>query len=278
MSTSQRNDRPTLSPWRMKMHEVIFEAETWPGKAFDITLLLAIVLSVFVVMLDSVEQYHAVWGQRLLRIEWVLTLVFTLEYILRLACVQRPLRYATSFFGVIDLLAVIPTYLSLFVTGTEPLIVIRTLRLIRVFRVLELGNYASEAQVLLEAFKRSRAKIVVFLLSVLTIVMIMGVLMYLVEGRQKETEFTSIPRSVYWAIVTMTTVGYGDIAPQTGLGQAIAAVAMIVGYSIIIVPMGIFSAEVAARSRIVLTRNCPGCSLEGHDEDAIHCKRCGTRL
>lgn len=272
-------EKQPLPPWRMRLHEVIFEAETLRGKAFDLALLVTILLSVVVVMLESVEEYREKWGTLLLTIEWIFTILFTVEYALRLICVVRPWRYATSFFGIVDLLAIIPTYLSIVVAGSQALIVVRTLRLVRVFRVLELSTYAAETQALYRALRRTQAKITVFLLCVLSMVMIVGSAMYLIENQEPDTQFTSIPRSVYWAIVTMTTVGYGDIAPQTALGQAVAALAMIIGYSVIIVPMGIFSVEVvAARQEKVLTRSCPSCALEGHDVDAFYCKRCGARI
>ena len=267
----------TLTPWQRRLHEVIFEADTAAGRAFDVALLWAIVLSVSAVMLESIESVRDAYGPWLLGVEWLLTIAFTVEYVVRLACVGRPLRYAVSFFGVIDLLSIVPTYLSLIFAGTQSLAVIRALRLLRVFRVLKLAHYTTEAQFLLQALRTTRRKIVVFLLGMLTIVLIMGSLMYLIEG--PANGFTSIPMGVYWAIVTVTTVGYGDVAPKTELGQAVAALVMIIGYSIIIVPTGIFSAEiVAARLREVSTQACPACSLQGHDVDAVHCKYCGAKL
>mgnify|MGYP002622992705 CR=1 FL=1 len=272
--------QPAGTPLQQRLHEIIFEAETPAGKAFDLALLVAIVVSVVVVMLESVAEYREQWGRTLWAIEVGLTALFTVEFILRLYCIQRPGKYFTSFFGQVDFWSIVPTYLTLFGVGTQALVVIRTLRLIRVFRVLELSNYAREATALAKALKQTKAKIIVFLVFVLTMVLIIGSVMYLIEKDQPNTAFTSIPRSVYWAIVTMTTVGYGDISPQTPIGQTVAAAAMILGYSVIIVPMGIFSAEVvAARGQPkVLTRNCPGCSHEGHDIDAVFCKRCGFRL
>ena len=208
--------------------------------------------------------------------EWLFTVTFTIEYLLRLYCVRRPLRYALSFFGLVDLIAVIPTYLSLLVTGTQSLLVIRTLRLLRIFRVLKLAKYLGEAHVLLAALRASRAKITVFLVAVLSIVVIMGSTMYLVEG--EEHGFTSIPTSMYWAVVTMTTVGYGDITPTTVLGRTLSAMLMILGYGIIAVPTGIVSAELVRAPKTVSTQACPSCSAEGHDHDATHCKYCGTSL
>jgi voltage-gated potassium channel len=227
-------------------------------------------------MLDSVGPIGERHGTLLYRLEWGFTILFSIEYLLRLACVKRPHKYALSFYGIIDLLAVLPTYLSLVLTGAQTLLVIRILRLLRVFRVFKLARFLGEGDALWMALKASRHKIVVFLLAVFSIVCIMGTLMYLIEG--PEHGFTSIPVAVYWAIVTMTTVGYGDIAPQTVPGQAIAALVMIMGYAIIAVPTGIVSAEMVRTAQKVSTQSCPSCSAEGHDPDAEHCKYCGERL
>jgi voltage-gated potassium channel len=270
----------TRSPdaaWRVRLHEIIFEADTFAGKAFDVALLAAILLSVTAVVLESVEAIGQRLGPTLRTVEWAFTVLFTVEYVLRLVCVRRPWRYATSFLGVVDLLAVIPTYLSLLYGGAQALIVIRALRLLRVFRIFKLARYLGELTALLAAIRASRAKIIVFLLTVLTVVLIMGTAIYVVEG--ESSGFTSIPRAVYWAVVTVTTVGYGDIAPRTVFGQAIAAVAMILGYSLIIIPTGIFSMElIEASKRSVTTQVCPSCTAEGHDSDARFCKYCGARL
>ncbi len=270
----------TLSaPWRRRMHEVIFEADTPAGKAFDVVLLIVILLSVVVVMLDSVSQIHARYRRLLVGTEWIITILFTVEYAARLICIGRPLRYATSYYGIVDLLAVLPTYLGLFFGGSHSLLVIRALRLIRIFRVFKLSRYLSEARALLVALQQTRERVTVFLAVVLTLVLIIGSTMYLIEGTMEGTQFTSIPRSVYWAIVTMTTVGYGDIAPRTVLGQILAAAVMILGYAIIIVPIGVFSAEILAeRTRGVSTQACPSCGAEGHDVDAVYCKYCGDKL
>ncbi len=274
--SSSENHRP-LSPWQTRMHEVIFEADTAPGKLFDILLILSILASVVVVMLDSVTWFNERYGTLLTALEWAFTILFTVEYGLRLSCVGRPLRYATSFFGVVDLLAVIPTYLSLVLAGSQYLLVIRILRILRIFRVLKLVNYLSEAAMLAQALRDSRRKITVFIFGVLTLVVIFGALMYVIEG--KASGFTSIPRSIYWAVVTMTTVGYGDISPQTNLGQFFAAMVMILGYSIIAVPTGIITAQLLRRPDVtVSTRACPDCSAEDHDPDARHCKHCGCAL
>ena len=263
---------------RERLQEIVFEADTPAGKAFDVVLILSILASVVVVMLDSVELIHTRYGTWLLRLEWTLTVLFTLEYLIRLATVRRPSGYALSFFGVVDLLAIIPTYLSLFIAGTQSLLVIRTLRLLRVFRVFKLGYYLSEARVLLAAMKASQAKITVFLASVLSIAIVMGALLYVIEG--EASGFTSIPRGMYWAVVPMTTVGYGDIVPETVLGQVAASGLMVLGYAIIAVPTGIVSAELvqAGAHRPVSTQACPACSAEGHDHDAVCCKFCGEPL
>lgn len=260
---------------------MIFEAATPEGRAFDVVLLGLIVVSIAAVMLESVSGVRARHGTALRAIEWAFTALFTVEYVLRLLAVRRPLAYARSFFGAVDLLAVLPTYVSLLVPGAQSFLVIRSLRLLRVFRVLKLGRYLGEANVLLTALRSSRAKITVFLGTVLTVIVIVGTLMYLIEG--EENGFTSIPRALYWAVVTMTTVGYGDIAPRTVPGQALAAFVMILGYSIIAVPTGIVSAEIAqAMSRqpagALTCPACTACSAEGHDTDAHYCRRCGARL
>lgn len=270
---------PRLPPgWRQTLREIIFEADTPAGKAFDVALLVVIVLSIVLVMLDSVASIRELHGGGLSAAEWTITLLFTVEYLLRLACVPSPWRYARSFFGVIDLLAIAPTYLSLALPGSESLLVIRAIRLLRLFRVFKLVRYLSEANVLALALRSSLPKVIVFLGTVLVLVMIMGSAMYLVEGA--ESGFTSIPRSVYWAIVTMTTVGYGDITPRTVPGQMLAAVAMLLGYSIIAVPTGIVSAEMvhAQRNRPVTTRVCSSCFSEGHLPEARYCRDCGEPL
>jgi len=262
---------------RQRLHEIIFEADTPAGRAFDLVLLLCIVLSVLAVLLESVSSIRASHGRLLRGAEWVFTVLFTAEYVARLLCVGRPRRYALSFFGVVDFLAIVPTYLSLIVAGTQSLIVIRALRLLRVFRVLKLAHFVGEARLLRAAIRASARKIVVFLGTVLTAVLIIGALMYLIEGERNG--FTSIPQSIYWAIVTMTTVGYGDIAPATLAGKMLASVVMIVGYGIIAVPTGIVTVEIAsARKRAISTQACPQCSAEGHDPDAVFCKYCAARL
>jgi voltage-gated potassium channel len=259
------------------MHEVIFEADTPAGKAFDVALLVTIVASVLTVLLESVASIRAGYGPLLRGLEWAFTLLFTVEYGLRLLCVGQPLRYALSFFGLVDLLAIVPTYLSVFFAGAQSLIVIRALRLLRIFRVLKLAHFVGEARMLQAAIHASLRKITVFLGAVLTIVLIVGALMYLVEG--EASGFSSIPQGIYWAIVTLTTVGYGDIAPQTVPGRVLASVVMILGYGIIAVPTGIVTVELAHAQRAeVSTQACPQCGAGGHDLDARHCKYCGSRL
>jgi voltage-gated potassium channel len=262
---------------RARIHEIIFEADTPAGKMFDIALLVAIVLSVAAVLLESVSGIRQRYGTALRAVEWFFTLLFTGEYLLRLACVGRPLRYARSFFGIVDLLAIAPTYLGLFIAGAHSLIVIRALRLLRVFRVLKLAHFVGEATTLRLALRESTRKIIIFLGTVLTLVLIVGALMYLIEGEKHG--FTSIPQSVYWAIVTMTTVGYGDVAPQTVIGKVLASAVMILGYGIIAVPTGIVTVELAsAGKKRISTQACPECAADGHDPDAVYCKYCASRL
>lgn len=268
---------PAQCGWRNTLHTIIFEAETPAGKTFDILLILSIIASVVVVMLDSVARWQLQFGQLLLTAEWIFTLLFTVEYLLRLICIGRPWRYATSFFGLVDLLSILPTYLSLLLPGSKYLIVIRVLRILRVFRVLKLVQYLNEAELLLRALRASGRKIAVFLFAVATLVIICGSLMYVVEGEAHG--FTSIPRSIYWAIVTLTTVGYGDISPQTDLGQILASMIMVLGYGIIAVPTGIVTVGLTrASARNVTTTACPGCGAAGHDLDAQFCKFCGDPL
>ena len=262
--------------WRNRLHEVIFEAETTSGKIFDILLILSIVASVVIVMMDSVSSWQQRYGDLLHYAEWGFTLLFTVEYGLRLICIGRPWKYATSFFGIVDVLSILPTYLSLLLPGSKYLLVIRVLRILRVFRVLKLVQYLAEAEMLLRALRSSTRKIAVFLFAVATLVIICGSLMYVVEG--EANGFTSIPRSIYWAIVTLTTVGYGDISPQTDLGQILASLIMVMGYGIIAVPTGIVTVGLSRADKLVSTEVCPSCSLEGHDPDAQFCKYCGEPL
>jgi voltage-gated potassium channel len=263
--------------WQRRVFVVIFQTATPAGRAFDLALIAAILASVVVIMLESVATIHEQHGELLFRLEWLFTILFTIEYLVRLSCVRDPATYARSFYGIVDLLAVLPAYLELLLAGSGYLLIIRLLRILRLFRVMKLGRYIGAAKSLQEALHRSRSKIVVFLYTVLTLVVVFGALMYVIEG--PENGFTSIPRGVYWAIVTLTTVGYGDITPQTVPGQAISSMVMILGYGIIAVPTGIYAAEL----RDVMTRHrvqvvCPACSEVGHAEDARHCKYCGAQL
>lgn len=272
------SEQSAPSGLRARLHTIIFESDTPAGRAFDVGLLWAIVLSVLAVMLESVEPIRVQHGQAIRVLEWCFTVLFTLEYVLRLLSVNRPLLYASSFFGLVDLLAILPSVLSLVLPGMQSLLVVRVLRLLRVFRVLKLASFLGEADVLLTALRASRQKIIVFLGAVLSTVVIMGSVMYMVEG--SANGFDSIPRGMYWAVVTMTTVGYGDLSPKTVPGQFIASVLMIMGYGILAVPTGIVSVELAqaTRQHAIDPRACPGCGLEGHDLDARHCKRCGNVL
>lgn len=277
-------ERP-LKPWQRRLHEIIFEADTPAGKAFDVGLLITIILSVIVVMLESMPIVRDLGYEPALNIlEWVFTIVFTIEYIARILVLGRPWSYIFSFFGIIDLLSILPTYIGLFLPQGEYLLVIRTLRLLRVFRVLKLVRFLREANSLINALKASRAKITVFITAVLILVIIFGTLMYLIEGQEPNSKFDSIPRSIYWAIVTLTTVGYGDISPVTDLGQFISAIIMILGYAIIAVPTGIVSAEIVSqagnsgKAQEVSTQACMQCGKEGHEPDAEFCKYCGAKL
>ena len=277
LKDARREVAPPRAHWRTVLHEVIFEADTPFGKGFDVLLIVSILASVMVVMLDSVDAVQSHYGKLLYGIEWLFTILFTVEYLLRLMCVGRPLKYAISFYGTVDLLAIIPTYVSLFLPGSQYLLVIRILRILRIFRILKLVSYLGEARRLMQALQASRQKIAVFLYTVMTLVVIFGSLMYVIEGG--DHGFTSIPRSIYWAIVTLTTVGYGDISPQTVLGQTLASMVMILGYAIIAVPTGIVTVEMSRTfGRKISTQACPECSAEGHDADARYCKFCGAML
>ena len=264
---------------RAWLYTVIFEADTRAGRIFDLTLIVAILASVAVVVLDSVEAVSSRHGDVLGALEWFFTLLFTAEYLARLYCVRRPLRYATSFFGVIDFLSVLPTYLALMLPGAHVLLDVRILRLLRIFRVLKLTSYVEEYGMLSRALLASRRKILIFLSVVMMVVLLMGTAMYVVEG--PGNGFTSIPTSVYWAITAITTVGFGDIVPKTDIGRAIASVMMLLGWGILAVPTGIISSEMTMQSRLfrlTTTRTCPECLSEGHDGDAKFCKDCGARL
>lgn len=263
---------------RDRIRIIIFEADTKAGRRFDVTLIGLILLSVLTVMLDSVPQINAEYGQQLYYAEWFFTLLFTVEYAVRLWCIEHSWRYAKSFYGVVDLLSVLPTYLSLWLPGAQFFLAVRILRVLRVFRVLRMVRYVGEAELIAQALAASRRKITVFVASVLALMVIFGALMYVVEGGTNPA-FASIPHSIYWAVTTMTTVGYGDITPTTPLGQSLASFIMIMGYGIIAVPTGIVTLELnEANRRQANTRTCSDCSAEGHSREASYCWRCGAPL
>jgi len=273
--------------WKDKLHEIIYEADTPAGKLFDVILLVTILASIVLVMLESIKSIDSRYHAFLNISEWVITILFTIEYILRIITVKKPLKYITSFYGIIDLLSTIPKYLSLIFAGTHALVALRALRLLRIFRVLKLARYLGASKNLTVALKASRAKIFVFLFAVLIIAVIIGTIMHLVEG--EENGFDNIPKSIYWCIVTLTTVGFGDIAPQTPLGQFIASLVMILGYGIIAVPTGIVSAEYSAQGKVkeepkkdnkvhVNTQCCVNCLNDKHQDGAEFCYKCGCKL
>mgnify|MGYP000938490086 FL=1 len=266
--------------WKHLLHEVIYEADTSKGKAFDILLLITIIASILLVMLESVENFDSKYHDLLNISEWIITILFSIEYIARIVAVKHPLKYIFSFYGIIDLLSTIPKYLSIFLIGTHSLVALRALRLMRVFRILKLARFIGESTNFARALKASKAKILVFLLFVIILCIVLGTIMYLVEG-DKDSGFTSIPRSVYWAIVTLTTVGYGDIAPITALGQFIASIIMIMGYGIIAIPTGIVSSEMTRFNRKSIstnTQSCSSCLADKHDDNAEYCYNCGNKL
>lgn len=272
--------KDSFSDRRKRLHEIIFEADTSEGKTFDVILLVFIILSILIVNVESVPSINSKYGDELYIFEWILTIFFTIEYILRLYCSRKPLKYALSLYGLIDLLSILPTFLSIFYAGSHSLMIIRALRLLRIFRIFKMVGFMHQGTVIAEALRRSRDKIAVFLFSVFILVNIIGSLMYLIEGGVNDG-FDSIPRSIYWTIVTLTTVGYGDISPITSLGQAIAASVMLIGYAIIAVPTGIVVGEVNQVSKEkheVSTQVCMHCSQEGHDANAVYCKYCGEHL
>ena len=265
--------------WKSKIHEIIYEADTPLGKWFDILLFILIVISVVLVMLESISHINAEYHETLMILEWIITIFFTIEYLVRIISIKKPFKYILSFYGIIDFISTIPLYLSYFFVGSSVLLTVRTLRLLRIFRILKLVQFIGEASQLKQALKASRAKITVFIYVVLILSVIIGTVMYLVES--DESGFTSIPRSIYWTIVTLTTVGYGDIAPQTPFGQFIATGVMILGYGIIAVPTGIVSSEFARQRKTKIhlnTQSCPSCSIEDHKGKASHCYNCGSKL
>lgn len=276
---SHSNNKSTS--WKSKLHEIIYEADTPAGKLFDILLLVAILVSIVAVMLESVSSIDAQYHVLLNTVEWIITIFFTIEYIARIVSIKKPKEYIFSFFGVIDFLSTIPKYLAFFIAGSHALVALRALRLLRIFRILKLVRFLGASDTLLEALKASKRKIVVFLFAVVILCIILGTFMYLIEGN-KDSGFTSIPRSVYWAVVTLTTVGYGDIAPVSGLGQFIASLIMILGYGIIAIPTGIVGAEYMNRGKDddihTNTQSCPNCLASSHRDNAEYCYDCGQEL
>lgn len=276
---TDKNKRDVLSPRRERIHEIIFEADTTAGKRFDIILMILILLSVAVVFEDSVGGISPGFKKGLYIAEWFFTIIFTMEYILRIYAIKKPRNYILSFYGIIDLLSILPTFIGLFLVGTHYLAIIRMLRLLRVFRVLKLVQFIGASNNLLTSLRASRHKIGVFFLFISIIVTIIGSIMYIVEG--PESGFTSIPRGIYWAIVTLTTVGYGDIAPITVIGQTLASLVMLLGYAIIAVPTGIITSDLIKQNQRCVNTNtqcCSNCNFDDHDDDAKFCKKCGSKL
>ncbi|MGM0703002.1 MAG: ion transporter [Pseudomonadota bacterium] len=270
--------KPAGEGLRTRVFQIVFESDTPLAKGFDIALIVAILASVGVVMLDSVPSYHARFGSLFYRVEWAFTLAFTVELAVRLYTLERPLRYLKSFYGIIDVIAILPTWLMLLIPGAQSLVIVRVLRVLRIFRVLRLMQFVGEGRLLIGALKRSTHQIFLFLFTVFMLVTIFAALIYMIEPA--EAGFTSIPIAIYWAIVTLTTVGYGDIVPVTPLGQAISTIVMLIGYSIIAVPTGVFSAEVirSIRADRYSEEACPGCGHDRHEKHARYCLKCGTWL
>jgi len=277
-TTEQSAEEITNSNWRDVTYNIIFKADTTAGKSFDIALIAIIALSVFTVIISTVETVEQNYGDILHIAEWVFTIIFTIEYILRLICCKRPAVYARSFFGIVDLFAIIPTYIGIFVPSSYVLVVIRVLRVLRIFRVLKLVKYVGESNMLIDALRASQRKITVFLFSIVTLVIIFGSIMYIVE--KQENGFTNIPQSIYWAVVTLTTVGYGDITPQTNIGKTISMLIMVMGYGVLAVPTGIVTAEMTKSMghRKSAAHFCSECKYKWHDDDATYCKHCGSTL
>jgi len=262
---------------KFRIHQVIFESDTLAGKGFDVTLLIMILSSVVVVVIETIPAIHENYLRQFMMLEWTFTIVFTFEYILRIYCVKKPAAYVFSFFGIIDLLALLPTYLSLIFVGSQYLLVIRMLRFLRIFRILKLTHFLSGQEVILKALKASRYKILVFLLSIIIIVTIVGAIMFVVES-ESNPDFSSIPQGIYWAVTTLTTVGFGDITPITNIGKFLSTVVMILGYAIIAVPTGIISAEFMKPQVKLNSQVCRNCGYSNHDDDAVFCKKCGNSL
>lgn len=280
-ATVHRPAPETAHPLKVRLYDIIFESDTPAGKRFDIGLLVLILLSVLIVSFETVRPIQAKYGGWLMIAEWCITLLFTVEYVLRLYCVRNARRYATSVYGIIDLMSILPTLIELMLTGSGSFAIVRMFRLLRVFRVLKMFQLTSDAEGLAQAVWEARGKIVVFLMFIVISVTVSGALMYEIESfANPDSQFTSIPQSIYWAVVTMTTVGYGDVVPKTVLGKCVSAILILVGYSLIIVPTGFVSAELfdSKRRRQWQNRTCPHCFLEGHDEQARFCRGCGTAL
>jgi len=270
-------DNTSLTGWRQKMNIIIFGTNTFWGKTFDIVLLIVIILSIITVMLESVKSIAINYGYELKIIEWVFTIMFSIEYLARIMASPKPLKYIFSFLGIIDFLAITPTFLNIFFKGSHAVVVLRSIRLIRIFRIFKLARYMGGAKTIYTALRASIPKIVVFLVAVVSLTIILGTFMYLFEGNQNEG-FSDIPTSIYWAIVTLTTVGYGDIIPITFLGKIMASVIMILGYGIIAVPTGIVTGEFIHEKKLKNKIACKNCFISGHDMDAKYCKFCGTKI
>lgn len=276
--TQKTGEKPeNFSPFRERLHQIVFESETFEGKLFDVVLLVMILLSIILLMLETVPALSQEWGRLFYILEWVITGFFTIEYFVRLYCVYRPWRYATSFYGLVDIVSILPVYLDLLIPGAHSLMIVRSLRLMRLFRIFKLDIFVNQGNHLLTAVRQSRAKIFVFLFFVLLMVCIFGSVMYVVENKDNPG-FDSIPTAIYWAIVTITTVGYGDISPVTGWGKFISSIIMIMGYAVIAVPTGIVTSSLIQAQRQSSTQHCQHCTKEGHDADAAFCKYCGERL
>jgi voltage-gated potassium channel len=275
MKQDGKDQVPSLM--KTKVYEVIFESDTPSGKWYDIALLVLILISIVVVMLESIESVRSNYLALFQTIEWVITVLFLIDYILRIYCVTKPVKYITSFYGIIDLLSILPSFLAFFIAGGQSLMVIRGLRLLRVFRIFKLGTFLIHGNIIMDSMRQSRGKIAVFMYFIMIMLVIIGAVMYLIEGNHNEG-FSNIPASIYWAVVTLTTVGYGDVTPLTNIGKLLSAFVMILGYAVIAVPTGIVSASMINPSRKVNGQACPHCSKEGHDNDAGFCKFCGGAL
>lgn len=264
--------------WKSKLHKIIYESDTVAGRSFDIALIIAILFSIVLVMLESVESFDAKYHNLLNISEWVITILFTMEYIARLVVISKPTKYIFSFYGIIDLLATIPKYISLIFVGTQALVVLRALRLLRIFRILKLTMFIGASVNLISALNASKNKIAIFVFSIIVLTIILGTIMYLIEG--PENGFTSIPLSMYWAIVTLTTVGYGDLSPSTPFGQFIASIVMVLGYGIIAVPTGIITSAMTKQDLKIHTnsQSCSHCMAENHLDNAKYCHKCGQKL